>query len=159
MKPYPQLIIGWREWVALPELGIPAIKAKVDTGARSSAIHTFMIEPFESDEKRMVRFGVHPMQRRNDIEIFCEAEVLERRSVTSSTGHRERRYVIRTPIQIGHLTWSVEMTLAKRDNMNFRMLLGRTAIRENCLVHSGASYLTGPGWTQAYQKKLEGDLH
>lgn len=137
-----QTIIGWREWLALPELQVPAIKAKIDTGARTSALHAFFVEPFTKDGRQMVRFGVHPLQKRLDVEIFCEAPVKDFREVSDSGGHREMRYVIETTILIGDLPRQIEMTLTNRDNMKFRMLLGRTAM-EGLQVIPDQSYLTG----------------
>lgn len=137
-----QTIIGWREWLALPELQVPAIKAKIDTGARTSALHAFFVEPFTREGRQMVRFGVHPLQKRLDVEIFCEAPVKDFREVSDSGGHREMRYVIETTILIGDLPRQIEMTLTNRDNMKFRMLLGRTAM-EGLQVIPDQSYITG----------------
>ncbi|MDH3868247.1 MAG: ATP-dependent zinc protease [Desulfuromonadales bacterium] len=137
-----QTIIGWREWLALPELQVPAIKAKIDTGARTSALHAFFVEPFTKEGRQMVRFGVHPLQKRLDVEIFCEAPVKDFREVSDSGGHREMRYVIETTLLIGDLPRQIEMTLTNRDNMKFRMLLGRTAM-EGLQVIPDQSYLTG----------------
>jgi len=137
-----QTIIGWREWLALPELQVPAIKAKIDTGARTSALHAFFVEPFTREGRQMVRFGVHPLQKRLDVEIFCEAPIKDFRKVSDSGGHREMRYVIETTILIGDLPRQIEMTLTNRDNMKFRMLLGRTAM-EGLQVIPDQSYLTG----------------
>jgi len=153
MKKSAKQTIGWREWVALPELGIPAIKVKVDTGARSSAIHAFKIESFEREGQLRVRFAIHPIQRRKDVIIYCEADLIDQRDVTSSSGQKERRYVIRTKLQLGERTWPIEITLTNRDNMNFRMLLGRTAIRNRCLVHPGTSYQTGKNLADVYPKR------
>jgi hypothetical protein len=136
------LTIGWREWLALPELRIPAIKAKIDTGARTSALHAFFVEPFERDGMQMVRFGVHPLQKRLDLEIVCEAPVKDYRSVSDSGGHREMRYVIETEVVLGDRKKCIEMTLTNRDNMRFRMLLGRTAMA-GMSVSPDKSYLTG----------------
>ena len=147
------IVMGWREWVALPQLNLPAIKAKVDTGAYTSSLHTFMLEPFEQDGRLKVRFGVHPLQGRKDLEILCVADVVDRRVVKSSNGRRERRYVIRTPIRLGQRVWPVEITLADRDTMNFRMLLGRTALK-GILVNPTASYLTGSALAGAYASAL-----
>jgi hypothetical protein len=134
--------IGWREWLALPELSIPAIKVKIDTGARTSALHAFSVEPYEENGLQMVRFGVHPLQRRLDVEIICAAPIKDFREVSDSGGHREMRYVIETDIQLGAQTRRVEMTLTNRDNMKFRMLLGRTALA-GILVAPDRSYLLG----------------
>lgn len=135
--------LGWREWVTLPELGIAAIKAKVDTGARTSTLHAFRMETFEVDGRPRVRFAIHPLQKRSDIEIECEADIVDRRSVTDSGGHSELRYVIRTPVRIDERDIPVEITLTDRDTMKFRMLLGRTTLREGFTVDPAKSYLTG----------------
>lgn len=137
-----KMTIGWREWLVLPELKIPAIKAKVDTGARTSALHAFLVEPFSKGDQQMVRFGVHPLQKRLDVEIFCEAPIKDFREISDSGGHREMRYVIETVILIGDVPRLVEMTLTNRDNMKFRMLLGRTAM-VGLQVIPDQSYLTG----------------
>ena len=134
--------IGWREWLVMPELSIPAIKVKIDTGARTSALHAFSVEPYEENGLQMVRFGVHPLQRRLDVEIICAAPIKDFREVSDSGGHREMRYVIETDIQLGAQTRRVEMTLTNRDNMKFRMLLGRTAL-VGILVAPDRSYLLG----------------
>jgi hypothetical protein len=145
------LTVGWREWLALPKLGIPAIKAKLDTGARTSALHTFAIEPFETKGRIRVRFGIHPLQKRRDIELFCTAEVFDRRVVTDSGGHRELRYVIRTPVSLGNRVWPIEITLSNRDTMMFRMLLGRSAMQEGFLIAPHSSYLTGRLLAKSYK--------
>lgn len=135
--------IGWREWVALPELGIAALKAKIDTGARTSALHAFHVEPYQDSGIQMVRFGIHPVQKCSDVEHYCSAQVVDRRWVSDSGGHREERWVILTPIRMGGVEWPVELTLTNRDSMLFRMLLGRTGMGKGFLVRPDASYLLG----------------
>ena len=146
-------IIGWREWLALPELGIQAIKAKIDTGARTSALHTFGLEPFEKDGVLLVKFRMHPLQRRKDVEIKCIANVIDRRRVTSSDGQSEMRYVITTSIFLGGYSWPVELTLTDRKSMRFRMLLGRAAISDHLMVDPAKSYLCGRRLSKVYPKR------
>jgi len=141
--PTPLPTIGWREWVALPSLGVAAIKAKIDTGARSSALHAFDLEYFLEQGERMVRFTIHPLQRNTKTNIFTVAKLLEFRKVKSSGGHETRRPVILTPVELLGRRFEIELTLAGRDAMGFRMLLGRQAVRQRFLVHPGRSYLGG----------------
>ena len=136
-------IIGWREWVGLPDLGIKMIKAKVDTGARSSSLHAFHLRMFEREGATWVRFHVNPVQRKSDKEIEVESMVLEFRSVRSSSGISSMRPVIITNITLLGITWPVELTLANRNAMGFRMLLGREAFRRRFLVDAGNSYYGG----------------
>lgn len=152
-KLQPTAIIGWKEWIRLPELGIPAVKAKIDTGARTSALHVFSLEEFRSGGQRMVKFGIHPLQRRKDIQCFCEAPVLEQRRVKDSGGHYENRYVIQTTAKLGAVSWSIHITLTNRDPMLFRMLLGRKAVENRFLINPGSAYLTGRRLAKSYQTK------
>lgn len=137
------ITLGWREWLALPELGIARIKAKVDTGARTSALHAFSLHTFHERGIKLVRFAIHPLQRRSDIVQECVAEVIDQRTVSDSGGHKEKRLVIATPVQLGDQRWTIEMSLTRRDNMKFRMLLGRTALQGRYLVDAEKSYLQG----------------
>ena len=136
-------IVGWNEWVALPDLNVPRIKCKVDTGARTSALHAFYVEEYEENTIRRVRFGLHPEQTGTSKEIHCTADVIDKRNVTDSGGHTESRIVIESSIVIGNLTWPIEITLTNRDTMRYRMLLGRAAIEDNFVVDAGASCLMG----------------
>ncbi len=128
------LFIGWNEWCSLPELGINKIKAKIDTGAKTSAIHAYAIKAYHSKNKKFVKFSVHPFQKRTDISINCHAEVLDERHIMSSNGHIENRYVITTPIRLGNQEWPIELTLSDRDPLRFRMLLGREALKGRVVI-------------------------
>lgn len=143
MSAFPPSIerLGWREWVSLPELGVPLVKAKVDTGARTSALHAARIERIGA----RVVIELHPLQRALDVTVTCEAKVIDERVVRDSGGHEEPRLVIRTPLVVGAgadaRAREIEITLTNRENMGFRMLIGRTAMGD-ALVAPGASYLT-----------------
>lgn len=133
-------IIGWREWVELPQLGISAVKAKIDTGATTSSIHAIHIERFRRDGKDYARFQVHPLQKNSRVTIQAEAPLVEYRSIRSSSGHESSRPVILTQIGLFDEIWPIELTLANRDEMGFRMLIGRRAMKKRFLVDPGASY-------------------
>lgn len=137
------ITVGWREWLSLPDLGIPAIKAKIDTGARTSAIHAYYVERYKRSNKDYLRFGVHPLQKRRDLALTCVAELLDQRVVSDSGGHREHRWVIETKLCIVEEMWPIEITLTDRDSMIFRMLLGRTAMVDRIIVDPKGSYLAG----------------
>ncbi|MEV8466373.1 30S ribosomal protein S6--L-glutamate ligase [Fluviibacterium sp. DFM31] len=132
--------LGWEEWVSLPQLGLPALKVKVDTGARTSALHAYDIESFGSASSPKVRFTIHPIPDREDVLIHCSAPVVDRREVTSSNGESEWRYVIRTKIRMGKREWPIDVSLTDRGNMAYRMLLGRTALAEDMLVTPQQSF-------------------
>ena len=142
--------LGWEEWVSLPDLGLHALKVKVDTGARTSSLHAAVIEPFGSEKKPQVRFLLHPDPDNPNLEVVCSAPVKDRRNVTSSNGETELRYVIETTVRIGERIWPIEVTLANRENMAYRMLLGRTAITDDMIVDPNSGFL---------QTKLSFDLY
>jgi hypothetical protein len=134
-------LIGWREWVRFPDLAIGRIKAKVDSGARTSAIHAFRITPFTRDGAAYVRFVVHPVQRRRKPEVTCVARIIDQRRITDSGGNAQERYVIRTMLKLGKSSWPIELTLSNRDSMGFRLLIGRQAIRGRYVVDPGRSFV------------------
>ena len=133
--------IGWREWLALPDLGIPRIKAKVDTGARSSSIHAFDVEVLRVHGRDRVRFKVKPSQKDDTKAARCDVPLHDMRWVKSSNGTRELRPVIRTPVVLGTERWVIDVTLTSRELMGFRMLLGREAVRRRFVIDPGRSYL------------------
>lgn len=134
-------VLGWEEWLGLPDLGLAAVKAKIDTGARTSALHAFSIEEIGTADRPRVRFGVHPIPGREDVSVVCVADVVDRRDVTSSNGETERRYVIRTSVRMGERTWPIEITLANRETMAYRMLLGRQAVQADMVVDPTRSFV------------------
>jgi hypothetical protein len=137
-------IIGWREWVGFPELGIEKIKAKIDTGARSSALHAYGIQTYRTRSGKIkVKFVVHPIQKNNRDIVQCHADLVDQRFVKSSSGQKELRTTVLTQLQIGTETWPIELTLTNRDNMGFRLLIGRTAIKKKFLVDAQKSFLSG----------------
>lgn len=138
-----KIIIGKEEWCGLPELGLPAIKARIDSGAKTSSLHAFNIHTFEEDGKRYVHFDIHPIQDNRKIIQSCRGLVVDRRNVKSSSGEKETRHVIKTPIILGEETWDIEVTLTNRDTMGYRMLIGREAMKERVLIDPEASFCLG----------------
>ncbi len=136
-------VLGWEEWAGFPGLGLPAIKAKVDTGARTSALHAVAVEPFGPESKPQVRFVMHPIPDRPEVEVVCAAPAVDRREVTSSNGETELRWVIEAKVKIGERDWPIEVSLTNRETMQYRMLLGRTAIREDMVVNPTQSCVQG----------------
>lgn len=141
--PHSNTLAGWREWVQLPDIGVPWIKAKLDTGARTSTIHAFEVRPFERDGADWVRFRVRPWQESHDDEVVVECPVHDRRRVRSSTGHVQERIVVRMRILLLDREVTAEVTLSKRDQMGFRMLIGREALRHGFVVASDRSFVGG----------------
>ena len=139
----PLPLLGWREWISLPDLNIDLIKAKIDTGARSSALHAFAIDPYRKGGESWIMFAIHPKQRHSDFIIECHAPIKDRRLVSDSGGHKQRRYVIETRLILGQSIITAEMTLTNRDSMLFRMLIGRTTMNNRFIIDPNASYLQG----------------
>jgi len=136
-------VLGWREWASLPDLGVGEIKAKLDTGARTSSLHAFDLTYFERAGRPMVRFEVHPVQRSAENAVLVEAPIVDERWVRNSGGDQELRPVIETSVRIGGRLWLIELTLTRRDEMGFRMLLGRQALKRRALVDPGRSFRAG----------------
>ncbi|XBQ14935.1 MAG: 30S ribosomal protein S6--L-glutamate ligase [Oceanicaulis sp.] len=136
-------VLGWEEWAAFPGLGLPAIKAKVDTGARTSALHAVAVEPFGPESAPQVRFIMHPIPDQPEVEVICSAPAVDRREVTSSNGESELRWVIEARVRIGGREWPIEVSLTNRETMQYRMLLGRTAIRDDMVVNPTRSCVQG----------------
>jgi hypothetical protein len=136
-----KLIAGWREWAQLPDLGIELIKVKIDTGAKTSSIHAFDLVTFTLQGTDWVQFDIHPLQENDSIVRRCTAPVVDHRWITSSTGHRQRRFVIHTLLKMGDFSSPIEISLANRDEMGFRMLIGRNALKGQILVDSSHSFL------------------
>ena len=147
--PQNKIILGSEEWCSFPELGIPAIKARVDSGAKTSALHAINIAPFVKDSENWVKFDINPIQNNLKTVIHCEAKLIDKRIVKSSSGFREQRYVIQTQLKIGDDIWAIEMTLTNRDSMGFRMLLGREAMSGRILVDPEQKYLLGQTSTES----------
>jgi len=136
-------VIGWREWAAFPALGVERINAKIDTGAKTSAIHAFRPSVVETDDGPIVEFFLHPRRRRKVPEIFCRAPLTDTRLIKSSNGQTEERLIITTPMRMGEQTWDIELSLTNRDAMGHRLLVGRDALAKRFLIQSDASYLLG----------------
>ena len=136
-----KITVGWREWLSLPELGIEQIKAKIDTGARTSCIHAINIEEYEVDGEKWVKFTAQPLQEDEQTQITCNAKVKKMKYVTSSSGQKELRYFIETTLHAGEFSWPIEITLTSRASMKFRMLLGRTAMENRIVVDPALSHL------------------
>ena len=143
-----KVILGSEEWCSFPELGIPTIKARVDSGAKTSALHAINIAPFIKNDQNWVKFDINPIQNNLRTVIHCEAPLVDKRIVKSSSGFREQRYVIQSNLKIGDDSWMIEMTLTNRDSMGFRMLLGREAMSGRILVDPEQKYLLGQPSTE-----------
>ena len=141
--PLPERAVGWCERVGFPALGIDAIKAKIDTGARTSALHAYDLEPFTKDGQSWIRFTVHPDGTAKNVTQACLARVVAQRMVADTSGRRERRYIIETTLCIGDQIWPIEISLTQRGYMRFDCLIGRTAVRGHFVVDPGRSYLAG----------------
>ncbi|THD66698.1 30S ribosomal protein S6--L-glutamate ligase [Robertkochia marina] len=153
-----KLIIGSEEWVSLPDLNIPAIKVRVDSGAKTSALHAVNIQPFQRNNENWVTFDVYPLQHNGKKMIRCQAFVVDKRVVKSSTGNRENRYIIKTPLRIGDQTWDIEISLTNRDSMGYRMLFGREAMIGRMLVDPESSFLLGHMSDDEISNKYQGDV-
>lgn len=138
-----KMVAGSEEWVSLPGLGLPMIKVRVDSGAKTSALHAVNISPFQRNGESWVSFDVFPIQFDGKRVVHCEAQVVDMRTIKSSTGNRETRYVVKTSIQLNEETWDIEVSLTNRDSMGYRMLLGREAMRGKMLVDPESSFLFG----------------
>ncbi len=137
-------LVGWREWIGLPEIGIPTMQCKVDTGAKNSALHAFKVDAFESGGQEWVRFSVHIDETDLNKVQICEAKVMDKRSVTDSSGNVSERFFIETILEIGESHYPIQVSLTARDTMKFNMLLGRTALRKgHFIVDPSKSYLQG----------------
>lgn len=141
--PHSNTIVGWREWVSLPGAGVPWIKAKLDTGARTSSLHAFDVEEMRPGETSMVRFGIHPWQDTGEDAVVVELPVHDRRQVRSSSGHTEERIVVLMDVVLRGRVMTAEVTLTNRDEMGFRMLIGREALRQGFIVDAARSFLGG----------------
>ncbi len=149
------VIIGFREWISLTDLNLIVLKAKIDTGAKTSSLHAFDIRRVKRSGVSWVRFKVHPIQKNQDLVVECAAQVVDRRMVTDSGGHSENRYVIKTTIQMGHLKKEIELTLSNRESMKYRMLLGREALKQFYIDPSQSYLMKKSPKQRAYLKDLK----
>jgi len=138
-----KIIIGKEEWIELPKLGLPAVKARIDSGAKTSSLHAFNMELFEKNGKKYVEFDIHPLQKNKKVKKKCRAQIIDKRQVKSSSGESEKRFVINTPMKLGEETWTIQVTLTNRDSMGYRMLLGREAMEKRILIDPDLSFCKG----------------
>ena len=153
-----KVVIGSEEWAGLPDLNIPAIKVRVDSGAKTSALHAVNIQPFQRNNETWVSFDVYPLQHNGKKMIHCQAFVIDKRVIKSSTGNRENRYIIRTPLRIGEHTWDIDISLTNRDSMGYRMLFGREAMIGRMLVDPENSFMLGNLTEEEINTKYQGDV-
>ena len=137
------IIVGSEEWCQFPDLNIPGIKARVDSGAKTSSLHAFNIQSFRKNGEKWVNFEVHPLRNDNRTSVFCEAKVIDQRVIKSSSGSSEKRFVIRSKVLLGSEQYDIELTLTNRDSMGYRMLLGREAMEGRVLVNPAVSFSLG----------------
>jgi len=140
MEVHNKLLIGRSEWFALPLLHIPFIKAKIDTGAKTSALHAFNIEYDDADGQPWVHYDIHPIQGNDQVIVRCTSLVIDQRMIMISNGHKENRYVILTSLSLGSKTWPIELTLSNRDPLRFRLLLGREALNHHVIIDPNLNY-------------------
>ncbi|QNO37512.1 ATP-dependent zinc protease [Protaetiibacter sp. SSC-01] len=140
-RSHSNTLAGWREWVQLPDVGVPWIKAKLDTGAQTSSIHAYDVEAFDRDGEAWVRFGIRPWQKSDADEVIVERHVVDVRRVRSSSGHVDERFVVSLPLVLVGRRVEAEVTLSNRDSMGFRMLIGREALSRGFVVDSSRSFL------------------
>lgn len=134
------VIIGNAEWCALPELKVPAIRARIDSGAKTSSVHAINIKEFYKNKERWVKFEIHPLRKHTEVFIVCEAKVIDYRLVKSSSGEAKPRYVIQTQVKLGNQKWNIEVTLANRKSMGYQMLLGREAMMNRVLINPSEGF-------------------
>ncbi len=143
-KKEPLKTVGWREWVAFPEFGGPSVRAKVDTGARTSAIHARNIKITTREGREIAEFDIYPHQRDSQTVLHCQAPIVARRRIRNSGGHVQDRVIVRTTIRLGEDVFEIDLSLTRRDRMGYRMLLGRRALKKRYVVDAGRSYVQGP---------------